>query len=110
MNRTSGLTVSLSVLGEAVLRELKRDAQLDRCALFEQDDDVTSAPDPLSNQSRRKSGASLSLKLTFKQPRAQGVETTAREVAWIRKIDVLQDFCQCVRGKPIDRICSAVAV
>lgn len=46
----------LSVLGEAVLRELKRDAQLDRRQpCLEQDDDVTSAPDPLSNpQSRRR--------------------------------------------------------
>ena len=49
--------MSLSVLGEAVLRELRRDAQPDRCQpCLAQDDDVTSAPDPLSNpQSRRKS-------------------------------------------------------
>ena len=47
--------MSLSVLGEAVLRELKCDAQLDhRQSCLEQDDDVISAPDPLSNpQSRR---------------------------------------------------------
>ena len=47
--------MSLSVLGEAVTRELKRDAQFDnRQPCLEQDGDVTSAPDPLSNpQSRR---------------------------------------------------------
>ena len=47
--------MSLSVLGEAVMRELKRDAQFDiRQPCLDQDDDVTSAPDPLSNpQSRR---------------------------------------------------------
>ena len=48
--------MSLSVVGEAVLHELKFDAQLDRRQpCFERDDDVTSEPDPLSNpQSRRK--------------------------------------------------------
>ena len=47
--------MSLSVLGEAVMRELKRDAQFDiRQPCLDQDDDVTSVPDPLSNpQSRR---------------------------------------------------------
>ena len=47
--------MSLSVLGEAVMRELKHDAQFDnRYPCLDQDDDVTSAPDPLSNpQSRR---------------------------------------------------------
>ena len=47
--------VSLSVLGEAVMRELKRDARFDNHQpCLDQDDDVTSAPDPLSNpQSRR---------------------------------------------------------
>ena len=47
--------MSLSVLGEAVMRELMRDAQFDNCQpCLDQDDDVTSAPDPLSNpQSRR---------------------------------------------------------
>ena len=52
----SSLIVSLSVVGEAVLHELKFDAQLDRRQpCFERDDDVTSEPDPLSNpQSRRK--------------------------------------------------------
>ena len=51
----SSRIVSLSVLGEAVMRELKRDAQFDsRQSCLDQDDDVTSAPDPLSNpQSRR---------------------------------------------------------
>ena len=51
----SGQIMSLSVLGEAVVRELKRDAQFDnRQPYLDQDDDVTSAPDPLSNpQSRR---------------------------------------------------------
>ena len=46
---------SLSVLDEAVMRELKRDAQFDiRQLCLDQDDDVTSVPDPLSNpQSRR---------------------------------------------------------
>ena len=48
--------MSLSALGEAVMRELKHDAQFDnRQPYLDQDDDVTSAPDPLSNpQSRRK--------------------------------------------------------
>ena len=48
-------TVSLFVLGEAITRELKRDAQFDnRQPCLDQDDDVTSVPDPLSNpQSRR---------------------------------------------------------
>ena len=42
--------MSLSVLGEAVMRELKCDAQFDnRQPCLDQDDDVTSAPDPLSN-------------------------------------------------------------
>ena len=47
--------MSLSVLGEAVMRELKRAAQFDsRQPFLDQDDDVTRAPDPLSNpQSRR---------------------------------------------------------
>lgn len=47
--------MSLSALGEAVMRELKRDAQFDnRQPYLDQDDDVTRAPDPLSNpQSRR---------------------------------------------------------
>ena len=47
--------VSLSVLGEAVMRELKRYARFDNHQpCLDQDDDVTSAPDPLSNpQSRR---------------------------------------------------------
>ena len=47
--------MSLSVLGEAVMRKLMRDAQFDkRQPCLDQDDDVTSAPDPLSNpQSRR---------------------------------------------------------
>ena len=42
--------MSLSVLGEAVMRELMRDAQFDdRQPYLDQDDDVTSAPDPLLN-------------------------------------------------------------
>ena len=47
--------MSLSVLSEAVMSELKPDAQFDnRQPCLDQDDDVTSAPDPLSNpQSRR---------------------------------------------------------
>ena len=47
--------VSLSVLGKAVMCKLKHDAQLEsRQSYFDQHDDVTSAPDPLSNpQSRR---------------------------------------------------------
>ena len=51
----SGRIVSLSVLGEAVMRKLKYDAQFkNRQPYFDQDDDVTSASDPLSNpQSRR---------------------------------------------------------
>ena len=51
----SSRIVSLSVLGEAVKRELKYDAQFDnRRPCLQQDDDVTSASDPLSNpQSRR---------------------------------------------------------
>ena len=51
----SSRIVSLSVLEEAVMRELKRDAQFDnRQPFLDQDDDVTSAPDPLSTpQSRR---------------------------------------------------------
>ena len=51
----SGRIVSLSVLGEAVMRKLKHDAQFkNRQPYFDQDADVTSAPDPLSNpQSRR---------------------------------------------------------
>ena len=51
----SSQIVSLSVLGEAVMREKKRDAQFDNCQPYlDQDDDVISVPDPLSNpQSRR---------------------------------------------------------
>ena len=46
----SSRIVSLSVLGEAVMRELKHDTQFDnRQPCLDQDDDVTSAPDPLSN-------------------------------------------------------------
>ena len=47
--------VSLSALGEDVMRELKHDAQFDnRRPCLQQDDDVTSASDPLSiPQSRR---------------------------------------------------------
>ena len=47
--------MSLSVLDEAVMRELKRNAQFDiRQPCLDQDDDVTSVPDLLSNpQSRR---------------------------------------------------------
>ena len=49
--------MSLSLLGEDVMRELKSEVQFDnRQPYFDQDDDVTSAPDPLSNpQSRRTS-------------------------------------------------------
>ena len=45
----------LSALGEAVMRELKCEAQFDnRQPCLDQYDDVTSVPDPLSNpQSRR---------------------------------------------------------
>ena len=48
--------VSLSGLIATASREVKGDAQFEYRQLFlEQDDDVTSAPDPLSNpQSRRK--------------------------------------------------------
>ena len=48
--------VSLSGLIATASREVKGDAQFEHRQLFlEQDDDVTSAPDPLSNpQSRRK--------------------------------------------------------
>ena len=47
--------MSLSVLSKAVMREPRRDAQFEsRQPCLDQDDDVTSAPDPLSNpQSRR---------------------------------------------------------
>ena len=47
--------MSLSMLGKAVICELQRDAQFDiRQPCLDQDDDVTSVPDPLSNpQSRR---------------------------------------------------------
>ena len=50
-----GLIVSLTMLDEGVIREVKRDAQFEhRQPFLEQDDDVTSAPEPLSNpQSRR---------------------------------------------------------
>ena len=42
--------MSFSVLGKAVTLELKRDAQSDnRQPCLDQDADVTSAPDPLSN-------------------------------------------------------------
>ena len=49
------LIVSFSGLIVAASREVKGDAQFEYRQLFlEQDDDVTSAPDPLSNpQSRR---------------------------------------------------------
>ena len=48
--------VSLSVLSEAVVLELKCDAQFEiRQPYLDQDDDVTSVPDPLLNpQSRRR--------------------------------------------------------
>ena len=47
--------MSLSVLGEAVTLELKRDAQSDnRQPCLDQDADVTSAPDPLSNPQLRR--------------------------------------------------------
>ena len=47
--------MSLSVLGEAVLSELKHDAQFDnRQPCLDQDDDVTSAPDPLSKPQTRR--------------------------------------------------------
>jgi len=51
----SSRIVSFSVLGKAVTLKLKRDAQSDnRQPCLDQDADVTSAPDPLSNpQSRR---------------------------------------------------------
>ena len=51
----SGRIVSLSVLGEVVMCKLKYDAQFkNRQPYFDQDGDVISAPDPLSNpQSRR---------------------------------------------------------
>ena len=47
--------MSFSVLGKVVTLKLKRDAQSDnRQPCLDQDADVTSAPDPLSNpQSRR---------------------------------------------------------
>ena len=51
----SSRIVSLSLLGEDVMRELKSEVQFDdRQPYFDHGDDVTSAPDPLSNpQSRR---------------------------------------------------------
>tara|TARA_Y100001954_G_scaffold191077_1_gene205362 strand:- start:217 stop:387 length:171 start_codon:yes stop_codon:yes gene_type:complete len=47
--------MSLSLLGEDDMRELKREEQFDnRQPYFDHGDDVTSAPGPLSNpQSRR---------------------------------------------------------
>ena len=50
-----GLIVSLTMLDRGVTCELKHDAQFEhRQPFLEQDDDVTSAPDPLLNpQSRR---------------------------------------------------------
>ena len=47
--------MSFSVLGEAVMSELEYEVQFHSYQpYFDQDDDVTSAPDPLSNpQSRR---------------------------------------------------------
>ena len=46
--------MSLSVLGEAVMRELKRDAQFDnRQPCLDQDNDVTSGSDSLSNPQSR---------------------------------------------------------
>ena len=46
----SSRIVSLSLIGEDDMRELKREEQFDnRQPYFDQDDDVTSAPDPLSN-------------------------------------------------------------
>ena len=47
--------MSLSVFSEAVIRELKRDAQFDyRQPCLGQDDDVTSAPDSLSHPRSRR--------------------------------------------------------
>ena len=47
--------MSLSGLGRAALRDVKGNAEIEqRQLLLEQDDDITSVPDPLSNpQSRR---------------------------------------------------------
>ena len=46
--------MSLSPLGDAFMRELKSDAQFDsRQPCLDQDDDVTSVPDPLSNLQSR---------------------------------------------------------
>ena len=56
----SGQIVSLSVLGEAVVRELKRDAQFDnRQHCLDQDDDVISVPGPLSNPQARRTPAEV---------------------------------------------------
>ena len=64
----SSQIVSLSVLGEAVMRE--RDAQFDnRQPCLDQHDDVISVPDPLSNLMPHTNGSSLCrLKPTSKRP------------------------------------------
>ena len=50
----SGRIVSIPVLDEASMRELKHDAQFNnRRPCLQQDDDVTSSPDPLSNPQSR---------------------------------------------------------
>ena len=46
--------LSLSILGKSVMCELKRDAQCgNRNPCLDQDDDVTSEPDPLSSPQSR---------------------------------------------------------
>ena len=56
----SSQIVSHSVLGEAVMRELKRDAQFDNYQpCLDQDDDVTGAPNPLSNSQSRRTQAEV---------------------------------------------------
>ena len=85
--------MSLSVLGEAVMRELKRDALLDnRQPCLDQDDDVTNAPDPLSNPQSRRTPTEFTMSLETDIPAAyeeqEAVETAARELeARIRRVD-----------------------
>ena len=70
--------MSLSVLGEAVIRELKRDEQFDiRQPCLDQDDDVTSVPDPLSN------------------PQSRRMPTEVRYVAWNRHPNGLRRAGSC---------------
>ena len=96
------------MLGEAVMRELKRDAQFDNCQpCLDQDDDVTSAQIRCRIHShaahQRRFTMSLKTDIQTAYEEQEDVETAARELKRVSAgLTVLQGLCQRVStGGPL---------